>query len=137
MAWGYETIFQYVGIFVWEFSFEFFIGFFVLRYFGIFLLDFFCYYTLVFLCGTSCDGGFYMVPLAYDNGMGPRYWEWESRHRATPLMFAQAQGYRLPSRGAKAVVSCFSKKNDGRRAKRSAHGGRSERRERWAAPEDM
>ena len=31
-----------------------------------------CYYTLVFLCGTSCSGGFYMVPLAYDNGMVPR-----------------------------------------------------------------
>ena len=31
-----------------------------------------CYYTLVFLCGTSCGGGFYMVPLAYDNGMVPR-----------------------------------------------------------------
>ena len=73
MAWGYETIFQYVGIFVWEFSLEFFVGFFVLLYFGIFLLDFLCYYTLVFLCGTSCGGGFYMVPLAYDNGMGPRY----------------------------------------------------------------
>ena len=88
MAWGYETIFQYVGIFVWEFSLEFFVGFFVLLYFGIFLLDFFCYYTLVFLCGTSCGRGFYMVPLAYDNSMGPRYWERESRHRAMPLMFA-------------------------------------------------
>ena len=53
-----------------------------------FYMDFLCYYALVFLCGTSCGGGFYMVPLAYDNGMGPRYWERESRHRATPLMFA-------------------------------------------------
>ena len=41
---GYKTIFQYVA--------------------------FLCYYTLVFLCGTSCGGGFYMVPLAYDSGMG-------------------------------------------------------------------
>ena len=48
------------------------------------------------------------------------------------------EDYRPPSRGAKAVVSCASKKkNDERRAKRSAHGGRSERSERWAAPEDM
>ena len=31
-----------------------------------------CYYALVFLCGTSCGGRFYMVPLAYDNGMVPR-----------------------------------------------------------------
>ena len=66
--------------FVWEFSLEFFVGFFVLLYFGIFLLEFLCYYTLVFLFGTSCGWGFYMVPLAYDNGMGPRYWERESRH---------------------------------------------------------
>ena len=42
---------------MWEFSLEFFVGFFVLLYFGIFLLDFLCYYTLVFLCGTSCGGG--------------------------------------------------------------------------------
>ena len=41
MAWGYETIFQYVGIFMWEFSLEFFVGFFVLLYFGIFLFGFF------------------------------------------------------------------------------------------------
>ena len=25
-----------------------------------------------FLCGTSCGRGFYIVFLAYDNGMGPR-----------------------------------------------------------------
>ena len=37
---GYESIFQYVGIFVWEFSLEFFVGFFVLLYFGIFVWDF-------------------------------------------------------------------------------------------------
>ena len=59
IAWGYETISQYVGIFVWEFSLEFFVGF-------------LCYCTLVFLCGTSCGGGVYMVPVAYDNGMVPR-----------------------------------------------------------------
>ena len=42
-------------------------------FFWNFLLDFLCYYTLVFLCGTSCGGGGgYMVPLAYDNDMGPR-----------------------------------------------------------------
>ena len=35
------------------------------------------------------------------------------------------EDYRPLSRGAKAVVSCFSKKNDERRAKRSAYGGRS------------
>ena len=33
---------------------------------------FLCYYTLVFLCGTSCGGGFYIASLAYDNGMVPR-----------------------------------------------------------------
>ena len=47
---GYQNIFQYV----------------------VFLLDFLCYYTLVFLCGTSCGGGFYIASLAYDNGMVPR-----------------------------------------------------------------
>ena len=52
-----------------------FVGIFVLLYFGIFVWDFLWW-------------GFYMVPLAYDNGMGPRYWERESRHRVTPLMFA-------------------------------------------------
>ena len=64
----YETIFQYIGIFVWEFSLEFFVKFFVLLYFGIFVWDFLWW------------GGVYMVPLAYDNGMVPRYWERESRH---------------------------------------------------------
>ena len=35
-----------------------------------------CYYTLVFLCGTSCGSWFYIVFLAYDNGMGLRYGSW-------------------------------------------------------------
>ena len=49
-----------------------------------------CYYTLVFLSGTSCGGGGGGLygSLAYDSGMVPRYGERESRHRATPLMFA-------------------------------------------------
>ena len=69
-----------------------------------------------------------MVPLAYDNGMGPRYWDWRFRLRGTPLMSAQAdinqrgsegmgisnprrvacdpRTFGCPSRGAKAVVSC-------------------------------
>ena len=34
----------------------------------------------------------------------------------------------LTSRGAKAVISCLSKKNDELRAKRSAHSGRSKER---------
>ena len=29
-------------------------------------------------------------PLAYYNGMGPRYWDWRFRLRGTPLMSAQA-----------------------------------------------
>ena len=33
-------------------------------------------------------GAFYMVPLAYDNGMVSHYGERESRHRATTMMFA-------------------------------------------------
>ena len=37
---GTSAIFQYVGIFVWEFSLEFFVGFFVLLYFGIFVWEF-------------------------------------------------------------------------------------------------
>ena len=41
---------------------------------------------------------------------------WESPIPAGP----QARGYRPPSRRAKAVVSCFSKKNDKLRAKREA-----------------
>ena len=66
-----------------------------------FSLDFLCYYTLECFCWIFCvtilwyfcvgllvAGAFYMVPLAYDNGMVPRYGERESRHRATPLMFA-------------------------------------------------
>ena len=32
----------------------------------------------------------YMVPLACDNGMVPRYWDWRFWHRAMPLMSAQA-----------------------------------------------
>ena len=40
----------------------------------------------------------------------------------------RSEDYRPPSRGAKAVVSCFSKKNDELRTKRSAHGGRSKER---------
>ena len=85
---GYETIFQYVGIFVWEFSLEFFVGFFVLLYFGIFC-SFFCVTILWYFCvGLLVAGAFYMVPLAYDNGMVPRYGEWESLHRVTSLMFA-------------------------------------------------
>ena len=76
IAWGYETIFQYVGILVWEFSLEFFVGF-------------FCVTILWYFCvGLLVARGFYMVPLAYDNGMEPRYGERESRHRARPLMFA-------------------------------------------------
>ena len=39
---------------------------------GIFVGIFLCYYTLVFLLGTSCGGGFHIASLAYDNGMGPR-----------------------------------------------------------------
>ena len=48
---GYKTIFQYVGIFVGIFS--------------VTILWYFCEVLLV-------AGGFYKVPLAYDNGMGPR-----------------------------------------------------------------
>ena len=64
--------------------------------------------------------------------MGPRYWDWRFRLRGTPFMSAQAdinqrgsegmgisyppqgrlrpEDYRPLSRGAKAVVSCASKK---------------------------
>ena len=49
----------------------------------------FCVTILSYFCvGLLVAGTFYMVPLAYDNGMVPRYGERESWHRATPLMFA-------------------------------------------------
>ena len=104
---------------MWEFSLEFFVGFFVLLYFGIFCV------------GLLVVGVFYMVPLAYDNGMGPHCWDWRFRLRGMPLMSVQAdinqrgsegmgisnprrvacdpRTFGHPSRGAKAVVSCASK----------------------------
>ena len=51
IAWGYETIFQYVGIFMWEFSLEFFVGF-------------FCVTILWYFCvGLLVAGGFIWFPL--------------------------------------------------------------------------
>ena len=126
---GVQDRFQYVGIFVWEFSLEIFALFFVLLYFR-----FFC-------VGLLVAGGFIWFPLhmtmVWDLVIGSGN---PSNPRAMPLMFAyaninqhdqrgwgfplptgpQAQGYRPPSRGVKAVVSCFSKKNDELRAKSEA-----------------
>ena len=53
---GYDTIFQYVGIFIKTIVWNFYEVF----------------HRWESLCGTSCGGGFYMVPLAYDNCMVPR-----------------------------------------------------------------
>ena len=76
------------------------------------------------------------VPLAYYNGMGPRYWDWRFRLRGTPLMSAQAdinqhghlqlEDYRPPSRGAKAVVSCASKKKRRAQSEKLMVGGANE-----------
>ena len=55
-------------------------------FFGIFCWIF-CVTILWYFCvGLLVVGGGYMVPLAYDNGMLPRCWEQDSRHRTTPLM---------------------------------------------------
>ena len=57
-------------------------------FFGIFHWIFCVTMLWNFCVGLLVVGAFYMVPLAYDNGMVPRYGERESWHRATPLMFA-------------------------------------------------
>ena len=68
-------------------------------FFGIFCWIF-CVTILWYFCvGLLVVGGFYMVPLAYDNGMVPRYGEWESRHRATPLMLRKQTSISVDRRG--------------------------------------
>ena len=113
-------------------------------FFGIFRWIFLCCYSLEFFCWIYCvtilwyfcvgllvARAFYMVPLAYDNGRGPRYWDWRFRLRGMPLMSVQAdinqcgsegmgifnpcrvacdpRTFGCPSRGAEAVLSCASK----------------------------
>ena len=84
MAWGYETIFQYVGIFVLEFSLEFFVEFFVLLYFGIFCWIF-CVTILWYFCvGLLVAGGFIWFPLhmtmVWDLAIGSGNPSTERRH---------------------------------------------------------
>ena len=77
-----------------------------------------------------------MVPLAYYNGMEPRYWDWRFRLRGMPDINQRgSEGMGIsnprrvtcdprtlgrPSRGAKAVVSCASKNKRRLRAKSEA-----------------
>ena len=41
----------------------------------------------------------FMVPLAYDNGMVPHYWDWRFRLQGTPLMSVQADINQCGSEG--------------------------------------
>ena len=83
--------------------------------------------------------------LAYDNGMGPHYWERESQENQCCSegmgIPSSLQGRLLPedieptSIGVKADVSCFSKKNDELRALLMVGGARRELMKRWSAVE--
>ena len=56
----------------------------MVQYVGILIETIVWNFYEVFADGNLCVGllvaGAYMVPLAYDNGIGPRYWDWRFRH---------------------------------------------------------